>query len=50
MGKMGMKLIMGKRLAGNGVVIFALFFETSMTEIYSLLKAIPTRLFGVHEN
>ena len=41
---------MGKRLARNGVVIFALFSETSMAKIYSLLKPIPTRLSGVPEN
>ena len=27
----------GKRIAGNCVVIFALFFETSMPKIYNLL-------------
>ena len=27
-----------KRFAGNGVVIFALFFGTSMLKIYSLFK------------
>ena len=29
---------MGKRFAGNGVVLFALFFETFMPKIYNLLK------------
>ena len=31
-------ILMGKRFAGNCVVIFALFFETSMPKIYNLLK------------
>ena len=42
--------LMGKKLAGNGVVIFALFSETSMPKIYSLLNPIPTRHLGMPKN
>ena len=31
-------ILMGKRFAGNCVVISALFFETFMSKIYNLLK------------
>ena len=31
-------ILMGKRFAGNSVVIFALFSETSMPKIYDLLN------------
>ena len=41
---------MGKKLARNGVVIFALFFETSLPKIYNLLNPIPTRLLGMPKN
>ena len=43
-------MLIGKRLARNGVVIFALVFETSMPKIYNLLNPIPTRFLGVPEN
>ena len=41
-------ILMGKKLAG--VVIFALFSETSMPKIYNLLNSIPTRHLGMSNN
>ena len=31
-------MLMGKRFAENGVAIFALFFETFVPKLYTLLK------------
>ena len=43
-------ILMGKKLAGNGVVIFALFSETPIPKIYNLLNPIPTRHLGMPKN